>query len=347
MAQQPKKFSTPTRTKLIKQKTFTIDLIKLPVFVLLFWLLVMGPFFTTMTKFENGQVLLADDFRTEYLEITSGSCYLSFEGPNSLINLGTLGSWWSQNGSNFSYEMIVDIPSGGGYVINYYNGATGGLELLYNRESKDFITVVYGNDGKEERNDLTSAGLSGISKLKIEYSNFEIKYFINDSFISSSNIKNQNPSTFSNLTTDILIGALSADGLFDMYDLKIYNGSNLFLHYDFSECSGNTLNDLVNSNDATISNATWNGVPTSTIIDRSYYQIMENARIAEYGNPFEFITFILSLPRLISETKPLAFLGINTTTSEMNDAVQQARSITSLGNFRLAPILNPFRWGQP
>jgi hypothetical protein len=249
-----------------------IDTLKLPVFVLLFWLLVLAPFFTVMTKFENGQVLLADKFTLT-------------EPSNGFVRL--------------DYEV--------NYLLNTFIDTDGSYLSFSSYTSTEPIQIIADSIIIEDPLDVTILIFYENSTM-IQYSEPQTGLIISEPVIPS------------NATHFALVG----------YKL------------DFAPW---TPHVLVSEQDFIDNKKEYEGFIFQSGID--YYQIMENARTAEYGNPFEFITFILSLPSLIADSRPLAFLGINTTTSEMNDAVQKARSITTIGNFRLTPILNPFRWGQP
>jgi hypothetical protein len=120
--------------------------------------------------------------------------------------------------------------------------------------------------------------------------------------------------------------------LADDFQLLTVNDSDLTLYtYTFENggylfASGNSYTDI-------------NGQ-----FRKSYYDIMENARTAQYGNPFEFVNFLLQLPNMVGNSKPLAFLGIDASFSDMNQQVLEIRASGYQGLLDLFKVLNPVRW---
>jgi hypothetical protein len=407
-----------------------ISVLKLPVFVLLFWLLVLAPFFTVMTKFENGKVLLADEFTTSILiESDTLNIVATFNNTLNLLDLSGNIIWSNSFGNT---QWGVDFDNDG----NIYVSGWDRLFKKYDPLGNQIFSISYPINFTSDLRDLKFNN----DHIYLSIDNFDYaKYDLNGNLIWKFT---NHTSSIYNLAfdNDDNIGSVSEDGTFRkvspngsqicsfnagallysvtsdgsnwyigyqngdlrkldnqcnslsnvslgsfIYDLKFYNNhiyvaSSTFRKYsttlslvenktfatgirglDFKNdlillgLTNGTFLQLDNNYNilSTISVSGTNNDLTSfryidsTVINRSYYDIMENARTAQYANPFEFVTFILSLPSLIADSRPLAFLGINTTTSQMNNAVQQARSITTRGIFRLTPILNPFRWGQP
>jgi hypothetical protein len=69
---------------------------------------------------------------------------------------------------------------------------------------------------------------------------------------------------------------------------------------------------------------------------------MENARTAEYLNPFGFINFILDLPQVVGNFKPLQIVGVDNTLGEITDTVNSWRAQISPYNW--IKYLNPINW---
>jgi hypothetical protein len=78
------------------------------------------------------------------------------------------------------------------------------------------------------------------------------------------------------------------------------------------------------------------------LVVQDYYDVMENARTADYINPFGVFNFILNLPQIIGNFKPLAIVGVDESVSEITDTVNSWRAQISPYNW--IKYINPINW---
>jgi hypothetical protein len=264
-----------------------IDLLKLPVFMLLFWLLVLAPFFTVMTTIQDGKIILADAFNVNYgINISPGeSLYDITYLNNSLQTIGT-GIYGVTTNSEWSFTNKIEI----------------------------------------QNNDIIFYGYENVTIIWFYNSNSEIIKTYRSQLISSTwPFQTSRPSTW--------------DNSFIPQDAVYF----AFASIKISQTSDANKPDL-------ISFATFQTIEpaysqqTIFVSQNNYYDIMENARTAQYGNPFEFVNFLLQLPNMVGNSKPLAFLGIDASFSDMNQQVLEIRASGYQGLLDLFKVLNPVRW---
>jgi len=281
MAKNYSKPSTPTRSKVIKQKTFTIDVIKLPVFVLLFWLLVMGPFFTQMTKIENGQVVLADEFTFTEIDIPGDQTPYNIQYIQNSVYAGDTDNFFTN--SSYNRTNKIDIINNSIFFINYEF-----ITVILFWDENDNYLGIYGDDPTD---------------------------FFKDAGVYLGNRPNEWNNSFIPSNASKFAFQSQSGTLFDYFPRNIP-----FATFQTIEAESRT----------------------SSIIAVDYYQIMENARTTEYANPFGFMIFILELPQIIGEFKPLQFVGVDNTVGEITNTINGIRARVSPYNF--LQYLNPVNW---
>lgn len=344
-----KSIKTPSGITKTVSRGSTWSLVKLPVYVLLTWLLILGPIFAVQTTFENGQVVLADDFITQKIDlIQSGDYSLLFNN----VNQNVVFPLHTNVTDNFEIEINLEfltLPSvNDSEVFIYSNGVSNnGFHIfLINNYSPAFHKIVFlypGNNffhstthtlNVNTSYEIIASRINGVTSLQIDGVNQTLGN------LGSGFQYPEIPTTESSLNK--LTNSQSSN--FVVNYLKISTNNTPIHEYLFNDGSGTILNDNIGNKDGTIINPNWQltNVSSSTIITtRDYYQIMENARTAEYGNIFSSFEFLLNIPSTISNSKPLSFVGIQNTFSELWDTITNITSLPSL-----LPNL-PMFGGQP
>jgi hypothetical protein len=289
---QPTQKTSMSITKDITPRGVQWNLLKLPVYIILFWLLILGPIFAVHTTFENGKFILAEDFRilypdSEFQVITSSvitTPTLTYQDNLHYFLNG--GSDFSD--SSYSRSLKAPIPSDMTHILSDNLKAS---FIVFWDTSNNWMTTWYGAD----------VGF-GTRLGPIDTNIFEIPsnagYFAIQSFKSSSSGWQNSPITFAELQT------------FNPRFQKIV----------------------------------FTDTEIAIVSERSYYDIMENARTAEYLNLFGAIEFVLNLPNLLGESKPLAFIGVQNTFSEILETVTETTRMVGNITFDGLRRLNPIGW---
>lgn len=259
-----KSTKTPSGITKTVSRGSTWSIVKLPVYVLLTWLLILGPIFAVQTTFENGRVVLAEQFTFQ-------------QTPESTIT-----------------------------VLNNY-------DLLF------YTDTIWRPDNGSE---FTSVGDHRTQKVEIinnsviiqDFSNIEwINFYNGSTFIGW--FGQPNGPTFSPYIDDF-DNFYVPNGATHFAIVAVQNNAFWTISVSFSEFQNNE--------------SFYETTITQSAIDRDYYQIMENARTAEYGNIFSAFEFLLNIPSIISNSQPLAFVGNNNTFSQLWDTITNITSLPSL-----------------
>jgi hypothetical protein len=273
---QPTQKTSMSITRDITPRGVQWNVLKLPVYVILFWLLILGPIFAVQTTFENGKVVLADDFR-----YTLGSSDLNLYDFDH-INL----SFWSILG-----DLSSDGTSMRTDVLPIVNGS-----IIFDDYTK--VTKINWFDGPNNDDMIAFSLIDSVTR------DWRRLLYWQD---FSSNI----PSIYPGATH---------------FSLDVTNLGDTLPNVSFSDFSNNEVNYSLffPAND--------------------YYDIMENARTAEYLNIFGVFEFVLNLPNIFGESKPLAFIGVDNTTSEIWDIVTDITGIVGNITFDGIRRFNPIGW---
>ena len=196
----------------------------------------------------------------------SPSRYLSFDGVDDYVEIPGLVNWGQTELNNFQIEItfsrdnLVETQ-----ILGVVNVGSNALFITPTDNNIRFFLRDLNGDAYiytlTNPNSILSNG--SVNTYLFTFTNNVGTLSINGVNQSLSITVNTNPDNFANLQYGLILGAVNSRteiGGFsniDLYDFKIYNGSTLFLHYDMSEGSGNTLVDKVGNNDGTIYGATW------------------------------------------------------------------------------------------
>jgi len=258
-------------------------------------------------SFTNFQTLNPRFFQIPTIPISLGrKNYLSFDGVDDYIDMGTLGNFGSQM-FNFEIEYIYSTTSttentlhfgtrNPGDTVNIQftmnsSDATGVGSALIGLRNDSQPIVFYSFDGLPTNGDIAKVNFSfnnNVWEVKINDVSRPLTNRFNTAINLNDDFSNFQESfvfgAFNNIAAGASIGSFSN---FNLYDVKLYSNNNLFLHYDMT-VSGNQLIDQVGNNDATIvgatavseANAIQNIYKGDTLIPRVY---LANTLI--YGDP--------------------------------------------------------------
>lgn len=246
----------------------TLELLRLPVYMLLFWLLVMAPFFTVMTTVQDGRVILADEFRvqesTEFPEELSGYYwyYFGVDNPNfyniqnqdgSLTTTGW-GGQWTYESDHILFEIF-----GGNTFLNIYGNIDN-----FDNINLNFETIAGGTN---------NSAIQLISWNNPNFSNFEVTTIIND-----------NNTNLVSIVTSVSI--------------EVHKNKDVFV---FS-VNGGGANGSSRTREVKLFELTFDDFGFSSLIipEITYYDIMENARLADYQNVDSFTNIFYTIPRMAS-----------------------------------------------
>jgi hypothetical protein len=194
------------------------------------------------------------------------SYYLSFDGIDDYVDLGTLGNWASQNLDDWKIQIVYSSTSEDrGYLFGDFSGFSR-LGFSFNEPTSP-PNILQFRDNIEERKVYRYSGNfndGNVNTLEFIYNNNQLIFNVNGVEQTPTKTTDETLTSFDNYN-NFLLGAVNGGAgspvvfsEIDLYDFKIYSGNTLFLHYDMSEGSGNTLIDKVGNNNATIVGATWN-----------------------------------------------------------------------------------------
>jgi hypothetical protein len=261
----------------------------------MFFLLILlsAPFFIVQTKNDSTGRVLAETFSKQTLIEQSEVNGILFDSNTSAIF-----PLLSSATNNFEYELILnfkELDITKTFIIfgngKFSPGANNGIALMHRDDNAGKFSVLVSDIGFK----FTSFNISLDTDYNIKFGRSSGNYFLN---INGSNVSlTGTTSTPFTPTENALINKEQPTDTSYIYTyLSISENSTKIHEFLFNEGTGTTLTDNIGIKNGTLNNANW--ATTSVLIqpDRSYFDIMENARTAEYANVFGIFQIIREIP---------------------------------------------------
>jgi hypothetical protein len=263
--------------------------------IFMMFILISAPFFAVQTEQDGINRVLSEDFQVSYIDIIGTVDYsLLFNAQNSLVSFPLHTS--ARNNIEFEVDiMFNDLPDYDYWIYWNGNGGGNGFGLFHWDVHPNKFTIHIPGE----------ALLVGTTTMVTNVLYKVIVSRINNAWFMSVNGVGQNISsnTTGNIPTTLSrLGPIDDSVDYEISYFYITDGTNEH-EYLFNEGTGTILNDNIGNKDGTIANATW-VADTSGIIEinqtRSYYDIMENARLANYQDVDSFTNVFYQIPRMAS-----------------------------------------------
>jgi hypothetical protein len=301
------------------------------------FVLISAPFFTIQTEQDGLNRVLTDSFSTKstFIEDIETSYFLELDGVNDSVQI----SYNSILLPDLSFTIHSKIKINELLSFNSSSRQNKDSVILFGNFNLDASTIndnfefrLYKNDGVDSYNNVkfgiadqileSNIIENSIVDITAVQTSTQISYYLNGqligSFSNSSNYLQNNAPFYLGVDRegfhsaieyyefsywDYSMTSTQINNLIDT-GLTNFNKTGLLIGYNFNEGSGITLNDLGSNNfDGTINGSTWGTYGVTTLIPQSglnYYQIMENARIADYANVDSFTNIFYTIPAMAS-----------------------------------------------
>lgn len=210
---------------------------------------------TTIFTSVNAQTYNGIIFGATY---NSSGGYLDFDGVNDYVEVPLPSNWASQNLNDFRIDITYSTTdSNESQLFGYINTtSTTRFDINYNFIGSNKFGFGLANDNNDLELPTINYNLQNgsINTLSVIYNNGNTTILLNgnsQSITYEFNF-NDNPSNFSNFLGNPLIGRSGGNpsvirwANFNLYDFKIYNGNDLFIHYDLDAPNAISGNELIN-----------------------------------------------------------------------------------------------------
>jgi hypothetical protein len=258
-------------------------------------LLLSAPFFIVQTKNDATGRVLADDFKL-FETSTEEDSYLSLNGTNAYVTFGNFNNI-SKN-SNFSIEInaILYEPVGSdGIVFTNVLDNNDRFGIRVNKSTQVIETAIW-NGSSYFVNRSQPIIFETEYNIKVTFINNVLTLIVDG--VTSTDSGNMSLGEARNRSVIGVRTELSLDWMkLDINYFAVYNGNfaTKTNEYLFNELTGTTINDNVGTNHGTAVNTQWK-LGQTIITSQNYFDIMENARTAEYANVFGIFQIIREIP---------------------------------------------------